>query len=609
VHLALLALSLLFLPIIPADYWKPVTDGEPLPRILALLAATIGLPFVLLAATGPLMQAWFARGAEDAAAGSVYRLYALSNFASLLALLSYPVLIEPWLPARTQAWSWSAAYALFALCSGVVAVRARSSKTASIAAGNGTPVRPADRLLWFALACVPSILLLAATNHMLRNIAAIPLLWVIPLALYLLSFIICFDHPRWYYRPLWYGLLPVAVGTLILATVAPFLVIDYMLQLAVYAGAFFICCMICHGELAAQKPAPRHLTSFYLTIAGGGAAGGLAVAAVAPVVFDYDHDLSISMLLFTGLVGFIAWRRWPAGVPSWVRWNALLLTPTAWLMLIGILEFPPEAAGVKTILAVRNFYGPLEVTTRHMQGAAGDVMELQNGNIVHGRQFVAREKSCEPLSYYMRTSGVGVAIEELAKAGDLKIGVIGLGAGSLAGYARAGDTVRFYEINPLVRDIATDVFHFLPCAANHSIEMGDARLVLEREAPNNFDILAVDAFTGDAIPVHLLTQEAFALYWRHLKPGGVLAVHVSNTFIDLAPVVSAAAAQSGKAARAITAFAAEDSGFSHSIWMLVTDDPAFFDRPAVVQTMTAAPVAPGRAWTDGYSDLWRALRW
>ncbi|MHB1204278.1 MAG: spermidine synthase [Rhodospirillaceae bacterium] len=604
-HVVLLGLSLLLLPIIPADHWKPDGAGEPLFRILALLAATIGLPFMLLAATGPLMQSWFARNQENTP--SVYRLYALSNVASLLALLSYPVLIEPWLASRTQAWSWSAAYVLFALSSVVVAAHYRHAETA--AADAGVPARPADRLLWFALAAVPSLLLLAATNHMLRNIAAIPLLWIMPLALYLLSFIICFDHPRWYYRPLWYGLLPIAIGTMILSTVAPFLVIDYILQIAIYAGAFFICCMICHGELAAQKPAPRHLTSFYLIIAGGGVAGGLLVAAVAPMVFDYDHDLPIAMALFTALIGFVAWRRWPPGIPSWVRWNGLLVAPTAGIMLIGIVVAPPQVPGIETVLAERNFYGPLLVTTRRMNVAGDIVMELQNGSIMHGREYMAPGKQCEPLSYYARTSGVGVALQELAKTGGLKIGVIGLGAGSIAGYARDSDTLRFYEINPLVAGIAANTFHYLPCAAHHSVEMGDARLTLEREAPNNFDLLAVDAFTGDAIPVHLLTREAFDLYWRHLKPGGVLAVHVSNTFIDLAPVVAAIAAQGGKSARAIAAFADEDAGVSHSIWMLVADDPAFFDRPAIVDTLNVADIAPGRAWTDGYSDLWHSLRW
>jgi hypothetical protein len=607
VHLLLLGASLLFLPIIPADHWKPEAAGEPLLRILALLAATIGLPFVLLAATGPLLQSWLARTEQSAA--SIYRMYALSNLASLLALLSYPVLIEPWLPSHIQAWSWSAAYGLFVIASVAVASRARHTAIVTTPAEDAAPAKPADRLLWFALAAVPSILLLAATNHMLRNIAAIPLLWVMPLALYLLSFIICFDHPRWYYRPLWYALLPIAVGTMILATVAPFLVIDYILQIAVYAGAFFICCMICHGELAAQKPLPRHLTSFYLTIAAGGVTGGLLVAAIAPLVFDYDHDLPIAMLLFTLMVGFVVWRRWPRGIPTWVRTNGLLLVPTASLMLIGILAVPFQAPGIETVKAMRNFYGPLLVTTRRMNTAGDIVRELQNGSIMHGRQYVTPEKQCEPLSYYARASGVGVAIQELAKEGDLKIGVIGLGAGSLAGYGRPNDTMRFYEINPLVRDIATDIFHYLPCAPHHSVEMGDARLTLEREPANDFDLLAVDAFTGDAIPVHLLTREAFELYWRHLKPGGVLAVHVSNTFIDLAPVVAAAAVQSGRTAREITAFADEDTGVSHSVWVLVAEDPAFFDRPAIVETLTVAPIPPGQAWTDDYSDLWHALRW
>ena len=393
-----------------------------------------------------------------------------------------------------------------------------------------------------------------------------------------------------------------------LKPVAPILVVDYMLQLAVYAGAFFICCMICHGELAGRKPSPRHLTSFYLTIAGGGVMGGLAVAGLAPAVFDYDHDLVITMLLFTALVGFIAWRRWPAGLPSWVRVNAGLLMPLAGLMLVSILVHPLQPEGVDTVLAQRNFYGPLEVSTRRMNGDGEMVMELQNGNIMHGRQYVAPDKQCDPLSYYTQTSGIGRAMLELGKANSLKVGVIGLGAGSLAGYGRPGDVYRFYEINPLVRDIATNVFKTLACAETHTVEMGDARLVLEREAPNAFDLLAVDAFTGDAIPVHLLTREAFDLYWRHLKPDGVLALHVTNTFIDLAPVVAAAAEHGGRAARLVSAGPDDKAGISYSTWVLVTNRPGFFDAPAL-QGSRVETVTPGRAWTDGYSDLWQALRW
>ena len=607
-HLVLLAVSLIALPIIPADSWKPDGAGVPQLQILKLLAATIGLPFLLLSATGPLLQTWFARRETPETAPAVYRLFALSNFASLLALLSYPIVIEPWLATHVQAWSWSVAYAVFAVCAGVTAWRTgRGDARADAPLSPSEPVKLVDRLFWLALAAAPSLLLLAVTNFMLRNIAAIPLLWIVPLGLYLLSFIISFDHPRWYYRPLWYGVLPAALGTMILAIAAPFLFASYIAELAVYASAFFVCCMVCHGELASQKPAAAHLTSFYLIIGCGGAVGGLLIAVVAPLVFNRDHDLTLTLMFFAAVVSSVAWRRWPPGLPPWARWNGLLLVLAAWPVLIAILVTPFQPWGVDTVLNVRNFYGPLEVTTRRMNAAGDIVMEIQNGNIMHGREHTTVAKQCEPLSYYARGTGVGVAIDELAKDGSLRIGVVGLGAGTVAGYARPGDAIRFYEINPLVRNIATNVFNYLRCADDKTVVLGDARLSLEREAPNGFDILAIDAFSSDAIPIHLLTAETFDLYWRHLKPTGILAVHVSNRFIDLVPVVAAAAKQGGKTVRIISNDADEPSGVSRADWVLVSSQPDFFERPGLVRAQPVKEDARMRPWTDDYSNLWQAL--
>ena len=609
VHLVLVALSLAVLPIIPADSLKPDGTGSPLLQILILLTATIGLPFLLLSATGPLMQTWFARRESPETAPAVYRLFALSNFASLLALVSYPTVIEPLLPTHVQAWAWSVAYGLYAVSVAVAAWHYGRGE-AREAAGEIAPddiTTVADRLFWLVLAAAPSILLLAVTNYMLRNIAAIPMLWIVPLSLYLLSFIIAFDHPRWYYRPLWYLLLPVAIGGMIFSIAKPFYFDSYLPQLALYSSAFFVYCMVCHGELASQKPRAAHLTSFYLIIGCGGAIGGLAITVAAPLIFNRDLDLTISLALFVFVVSSVAWRRWPANTTwRWVRWLGLLTAPAAWPVLVWILAQPAEAWGINIELAVRNFYGPLNVTTRRMNAAGDIVMELQNGNIMHGRQHTAKDKKCEPLSYYARSSGVGLAIKELAAEGNLKIGVIGLGAGTIAAYARADDSVRFYEINPLVRNIAANVFSYMDCTKNTAVAMGDARLALEREPANAFDLLAVDAFSSDAIPVHLLTAEAFDLYWRHIKPSGVLAVHVSNRFIDLVPIVAAAAARSGKTARLLADDADEGVGGSRSDWVLVTDRADLFERPALSAAQDIG-MGIGRLWTDDYSNLWQIL--
>jgi len=607
-HLFLLTVSLLFLPIIPSERWKPVGGEEPLPFILALLAATIGLPFVLLSATGPLTQAWLSRSDSQANAGhKIYRLYALSNLGSLIALLSYPVLIEPWLPTRQQAWSWSLIYLVFAVLSAVAAWTTRDA----VAKIDRTPAddepypKIRDRLLWFVLALCASATLLGATNHMLRNIAAIPLLWVLPLALYLLSFIICFDNPRWYYRPAWYALFG-AVSSAMIYYARNFFVSDYVAQLALFNGGLFVFCMVCHGELASLKPSPRHLTSFYLTIAAGGAAGGLLIAAVAPVLLRDDYDLALLLPSVTLLVIWLAWRRIPAAEPAWLRWSGLLFPLYLWLFLTGSLALYLRADLADILVSVRNFYGPLRVTLRPATATSAEIIMLRNGNIVHGREFTAETRRCEPVSYYAPASGIGLAIRELGKNGPLNVGVIGLGAGTIAGYGRKGDMFRFYEINPQVRDLATGAFHYLSCPAQSSVAIGDARLSLERENPRNFDVLALDAFTSDAIPVHLLTTEAFRLYWRHLKPDGILAVHVSNRYVDLAPIVARAAEENGKFARLITNVGDDvDVVVDGSYWVLVSANADFFSRlPAQGQPIAIGP----RAWTDDYSNLWQSLR-
>ena len=607
VHLVLLALSIALLPIVPSEAWKPVADTAPLLRIVMLLAVTIGLPFLILAASGPLLQAWISQASVPSP--SVYRLYALSNLASLAALLGYPVFIEPSLTLMRQAWVWSGAYLCFVTLSAAITWRLRTTHSDPVAAS--APEARAKRsawIMWLALAAVPSALLLSVSHHITRNIAAMPLLWVVPLVLYLLSFIIAFDHTRWFYRPLWYGLLPAAVGTMILAIAAPFLFGSYGAQLAIYASAFFVCCMICHGELAAGKPAPPLLTSYYLAIAGGGAIGGLGIAAVAPVLFARDNDLAIVLVLLTGLVAILA-RKLPSAVPAWVRRNAMLLLLGAWPALAMVVIMPLQGRGYETLRAVRNFYGALQVQKIPASATHGEFQQLQDGNITHGREFTSSGERCRPLTYYGPLSGVGAAIRKLAAEGPLHVGIVGLGAGTIAGYARDGDKFRFYEINPLVRDIATRDFQYLACSANWNIVMGDGRLSLERESENNFDILAIDAFSSDAIPVHLLTREAFALYWRHLKPSGILAIHVSNTFVDLVPVVARAAAEQEMAARVLRSAADDANGISQSVWVLVAENESIFADPILKDAEPITVAGDGRVWSDDYSNLWRALRW
>ncbi len=605
IHAGLLCISLAFLPIIPAEHWKPVGGENPLGLILGLLASTIGLPFVLLSATSPLVQSWLARPV-DGEVRPPYRLFALSNFGSMLALLSYPILVEPYLPGRMQALAWSVLYAGFAVLCSATAWRYRDGKLAP----REKTDRPSwgMRALWFFLAAAPSGLLLAMTNFMLQNVAAIPLFWVVPLALYLASFILAFNDLKWFSLPAWYVLFVLALGAALLAAAGSFPEIGLLL-LPVLSGVLFVFCCVCHGELSLAKPEPRHLTEYYLIISTGGAAGGLFVAAVAPNVFNGPYELLI-LLPLTALIVFVAaarhFRDWTEMRPSLLALCGLVVVAASgWLMLRTEQVFVSDSVAL-----ARNFYGALRVqesgltTTNPIR-----VRRLANGTILHGIEVMDPRLRHIPLSYYARPSGVGRLLTEMGKSGPIKVGVIGQGIGTLAAYGRAGDTYRFYEINPDVDRIARSHFWYLSGnPARQSVVLGDGRLSLEREPAQQFDVLVIDAFLSDSIPLHLLTRQAFALYWHHLKPGGVLAVHVSNRYVNLAPVVAQAAAASGHEARYIETDNDLDHGVARSIWVLATRRTELFRRGELAN---APPVAipPGlKPWTDDYSSIWSVLR-
>jgi SAM-dependent methyltransferase len=605
IHIALLVVSLVFLPIFPSEFWQPEGSENPLLRILGLLTATIGLPFFLLSATNPLVQAWLARSQDRAP----YKLFALSNFGSMLALLTYPLMVEPFLPLRVQTWTWSVGYALFVALCATTAWRFRSGERVAlaVAADIGGPVPVwAERALWFGLAALPSAMLLAVTNFLLQNVAAIPLFWILPLALYLLSFIVAFGSLRWFWRPFWYVALAAAIAAMIIAMSGFSSLNDYRF-LPLFTICLFVCCLVSHGELASMRPRPRYLTSYYLIIAAGGAFGGLFVAAVAPLVFIANFELQIIVPLTAALIVVAAWWRYRSTERAGIR-DALLM------ISLSVLSGATSYMAVYTFrdlsesrVLARNFYGALRVTD--LPSIPGDERRLLlNGSINHGEQYIAPEKRREPITYFSHASGIGVALDELGKEGSLKVGVIGLGTGTIAAYCRPGDTYRFYEINPLVLEFASKEFTYLSdCPTMPTVAMGDARLSLEAEPPQQFDVFAVDAFISDAIPVHLLTREAFDLYWRHLKPDGVLAVHVSNRYVDLAPIVGRAALDNGKMARIISNSSDPVAAVSGATWVLVTSRPGFFDRPAL-QGSPPVEVPPGfDPWTDDYSNLWRVF--
>ena len=612
-HIALIGVSLALLPVLPSPFWKPTHPGDPSGRIVLLLAATIGLPYLLLSTTSPLLQAWYVAMRPGAVP---YRLFALSNFGSLLALFSFPLIAEPLLGTRMQAYSWSGAYAVFVVLCAVVAWQAFRAapqvkdKPPPSALSLDAPPPWIIRLLWVALPACASGLLLAITTHLSQNVAPIPLLWVLPLGAYLLTFILCFESDKIYQRAVF---LPLLIAASAAAGYSMFYDegnLGITAAIPIFLAALFVCCMVCHGELVRLKPHPRHLTSFYLAVSLGGAIGGLFVALVAPHVFHTYIELQILLVACGALASAVLWispgdwRR-----PMWLavtRVGLILFT----VALAGYLGFKKQVDDRRYSTSVRNFYGVLRVIDIPETTDMLATRRLIHGTIDHGEQLQKPAQRRTPTSYYGPDSGMGRAIRYFEqRSPSVRVGVVGLGAGVTAAYCRPGDMFRFYEINPLGLSIATTWFTFFnDCPGDHRVYLGDARLSLEQQASQQYDVLAIDAFTSDAIPVHLLTREAFVVYFRHLKPTGILAVHVSNRFLNLVPVVARNANDLGKIAMDIDDDGESESYYSGSDWVLVSADREVY-KDAVLKVATLAKARPGlRPWTDDYSNIIQILR-
>jgi hypothetical protein len=601
-HIALLLACLLFLPIAPHASWRPQYGSDPTWRILALLTASIGLPFLLLSATGPLVQAWYAR--DRSRESEPYHLFALSNLASLLALLSFPLLIEPRITSHTQALLWSALFAVFACLCSVVAWMARRGGTSSIMAAadapdtRGAPVLR-EKLLWLSLSACGSMLLLSITNHLMENVAPVPLLWVLPLALYLLTFTLAFSRRSLYSRWLMIRLLAVALGSLGYAIYDPSFTESVQVSVPLFCTGLFLCCFFCHGELAKRRPAASHLTSFYLMISLGGALGAIFVGLLAPHIFPAIYEFPLTLLLTAALATVVLW---PQGWLARLFWAAAVVA-MAFVFVRNVRSYEESA-----IVMVRSFYGALRVK-EFRNWLKEPYRELYNGKIEHGAQFVHAPQSLQPTTYYSSDSGIGLALDRCCE-GPKRVGMIGLGAGTVAAYGNPGDYFRFYEINPQIATIARNSFSYLrDTQARTDIVMGDARLSLESEPPQQFDVLAVDAFSGDAIPVHLLTKEVFALYLHHLKPEGILAVHTSNTYLDLAPVVQLLANDSGYPVRLITTDDNLRKLIDTSDWVLITRNKRFLDDLDTTAFSEPINVPPRlRLWTDDFNNLFQILK-
>jgi len=599
VHSALLAAAVATLPITPGEQWKPQGEENPVVHILGLLAAAVGLPYGLLAATSPLLQAWFARARPGE---NPYRLFAVSNLASLAALLGYPFAVEPALGGAAQIQAWSALFVAFALACAALAWLSpeRGPAVGALAPVRASPVRRGRWGLWIALSATGSTLLLAVTNHLTQNVASVPLLWVVPLAIYLFTFILAFEG-RGAYRPriAWSFVLVWLAGMLwlLVDTRHQF---DLYLQLAIYLSGLFFACLFCHGELYETRPPAERLTGFYLAVAAGGALGGFAVAVLAPLVFPGYFELGVALVALATLAALRF-----AHLHAAARAASLVLVVAA----AGAALYDALRYGEDVRASARNFYGVLRVKEYGADGEPGHLRRLVHGVIMHGEQYLHPDLRRRPTTYYDEKSGVAAA---LASRGDgpRRVGVVGLGVGTLAAYGRPGDVFRFYEINPQVVAFAQRAFTYLAdSVARIEIVPGDARLALEREPPQGYDVLVIDAFSSDAIPVHLLTREALALYLRHVRSDGIVALHVSNRFLDLVPVVARLADDAGATTKVVYRRAESDED-TQSDWVLVARSAAALAREAIVAAGAEEPRREPRwrPWSDDFSNLVQILK-
>ncbi len=659
VHLALLAAALATLPVAPSDGWKPADSDYPIGRILMLLAACVGPAFFVLSSTGPLVQAWFS---ETLPGRSPYRLYSLSNVGSLLALLSYPFVVEPALDGAAQSLWWSVGFVLFVVLCGMACWQTARLRFAAASAApadalvvkeqaaavEGPAPSLSRRFLWLALPAFASVLLPATTNHVCQDVASIPFLWVMPLSLYLLSFIIAFDHERWY-RRLPYGVAAMIAIYLTAVMYSPGVwsagwlgavhhwiwggtagawqaAFSYQAELAAEFSVLFLVCMLCHGELYRLRPAPRYLTSFYLTIAAGGPLGGVFVTLLAPLLFssyvEWKLGLVAGFILAAVITFFLAGKpntgRWPAWRP---RFAGTLRTGGIVIALVALVEIVQlmrgDSLSTRPILAqVRNFYGVLAVSDEQPESSTDHARVLYHGLTNHGMQLVGADQRQMPVAYYISESGIGQVLRYYGRRDSLRVGIVGQGAGALAVYLRGPEqTMRFYEINPEVPRLAEDYFTYLSDArdrgAKIELVLGDARLTLERELtrPQEFDVLALDAFSGDSIPVHLLTREAFEIFLHHVAPDGAMVVHISNHYLDLAPVVYGLASHFDFPAKRIFSVDAKHGGWGAD-FIILSRNAEMLDALHLVEGTIPrdAPEPPYPLWTDQKHNLLEVLR-
>lgn len=639
-HFILLGLSLLLLPITPSEALRPNSIDSPAINIIILLLSTVGIPYMLLSSTGPLVQQWFSKKYPDK---SPYRLYALSNLGSLLALLSYPFIVEPNFGLDTQTIFWSIGYGVFILMCGWVGMLVYKSisdispKLKVVESVNSIEEQKMsswDPLLWLAFSASGSILLLAGTNFICQDVAVIPFFWILPLSLYLITFIIAFDSPRWYVRWFWIPLLVIICIKIfrMLAAHYNFSSLPLTGQLFFYLGGMFLALMVAHGEMVRLKPPVKHLTFFYLMVSLGGAIGGVFVTFIAPEIFSDFWEWPLGFILVLLFTSVSLLRKPGFDIPIFIsskfpitKSNVLTLTSMIAIFLVTIsMYYSLKTSGFqdnfsKGVLASdRNFYGVLRVIESD-KNTSSHRYNMFHGQIRHGMQFQDPEKSRVPTDYYIPISGIGLAIQQHPKQlnnQSIHMGIIGLGTGAISTYLKPKDKFIYYEIDPSVERLAREYFTFLDDGGEQvEVIIGDGRVSMERElkeqGSRKFDILTVDAFSGDGIPVHLLTKEAFKLYFQHLNSDGILAIHITNRHIDLKPLVYNMAKEFNKDSILIKVIADKSKNIARSIWVLISNNKEFMQNPEILKNITPWPNTVHEKktiWTDNYSNLVKLLK-
>lgn len=653
VHVGALLLATLALPLHVSGLMGEPSSNHPSLWLLGVLAVSVGAPFAVLSATAPLVQAWHARTIHAETGAEPYVLYAASNMGSLLALLAYPALVEPLATLKGQTFGWSLGYGGFILLMATLALfvsRARASVIEGPVADAGPAPTWKERAIWIALAAIPSSLMLGVTTHITTDVASAPFLWVIPLALYLATFIIAFSEKPVISTEMTLLLQAAAVAGC--AAILPFKQTSLPLQIFVHLAAFFLTALMCHQTLVARRPKPAHLTEFYLWMSFGGVVGGAFNAFLAPVIFtnvwEYPLVLALACLVRPGLGPIEPWR-WATFVLGAVAavaapvvalfWNpegdlaglavkALLAGATvcAFLLrrrmivffgLIVVLSLASEAVGDRVDVrhSWRSFFGVVRQSEMPVPGMKGQVRMLSHGTTLHGAQAQHPDYACRPLVYYAPETPIGQVFTRGVN-GDkpLRVGAVGLGTGAVAAYTRPGDKLTFFEIDPMVIKISTDpkYFSYTTKCAKGAIDyvLGDARLTLAKQPNDTFDILLIDAFSSDAVPAHLLTVEAMRGYLAKLKPDGVLILHLSNRNLELrSPAMAVAGAAGGfslmqrhSAAKGSPVLweSAEDA-------MIVTKDLKALAPYAADKRWEATDPTLVRPWTDDYMNLVGAL--